>query len=248
MLQQLGYLANVVGGLGHAAMVDLDSFTGLYEASPRVRTLVDHAIRAKALGSLNTMLGYARLMDRGFWINRAYHADSRSNIRAFRSLADVLAGDVRADAIERLVRFFRDDLLDLYHFTRQFGGGDLRPGPGDRVRMDSLHILRQALMIYILILVCRVPRFAEHNVTSRDDLIRLALVMDIESVVGIVEEEFSLGNRTARQSDLAEPGAGQLQMADYQAIETTILEPVRKAHALIVRISLAIGCLYGAHG
>jgi phosphoenolpyruvate carboxylase len=248
VLQQLGYLANVMGGLGHAAMIDLDSFTGLYDSSPRIRTLVDHAVRAKALGSLNTMLGYARLMDGGFWISRAYHGESRSNIRACRSLADVLSGDVRADAIERLVWIFRDDLLDLYRLCHRLGYGELRPGAGDRISMDSLHVIRQALMIHILILICRVPRFAEHNVTTREDLIRMALMMDIDSVVEIIEAEFSLGNRAARSTDLTEAGAGQPQVEDYQAIETTILNPVRDAHALIVKVSCAIGCLYGAHG
>lgn len=248
ILQQFGYLANVIGGFGHAAMVDLDSFVALYDASPRIRTLVDHAVRAKALGSLNTMLGYARLMDRGFWISRAYHGESRSNIRAYRSIADVLDGDVRADAIERLVWIFRDDLLDLYHLCDQLGFGDLRPGTADRVLIDSLHILRQALMIHILILVCRVPRFAEHNVTSRADLIGMALAMDMESVVEIVEDEFSLRDKVERRTDLTETGAAQPQAEDYQSIQTAILDPVREAHALIIKISLAIGCLYGAHG
>ena len=247
-LQQLGYLAHVIGGLGHAAMVDLDSLMGLYEASPRIRTLVDHVARAKAFGSLNTMLGYALLLDRGFWISRAYHGETRSNIRACRSLADALAGDGRADAIERMVWYFRDDLLDLYHLCEELGYGELRPGAGDRVLMDSLHILRQGLMIYLLILVCRVPRFAEHNVTSREDLIRMALMMDIESVVEIVEAEFSLGDALKSRDQVAEAGAGQPEIEDYQAIETSILNPVRDAYALIVKISLAIGCLYGAHG
>ena len=248
ILQQLGYLAHVIGGLGHAAMIDLDSLTALYDASPRIRILVDHVVRAKSLGSLNTMLGYALLVDRGFWISRAYHGETRSNIRACRSLADVLAGDVRADSIERLVWVFRDDLLDLYHLCDQLGYGELRPGADDRVLMDSLHILRQALMIYLLILVCRVPRFAEHNVTSREDLIRMALMMDIDSVIEIVEAEFGLGRGPRRRDEVAEAGTSEPQREDYKAIETSILNPVREAYALIVRISLAIGCLYGAHG
>jgi phosphoenolpyruvate carboxylase len=194
------------------------------------------------------MLGYALLLDPGFWISRAYHGQTRGNIRAYRSLADALAGDGRADAIERLVWIFRDDLLDLYHFCEELGHGELRPGATDRVLMDSLHILRQGLMIHILILVCRVPRFAEHNVTSREDLIRMALTMDIESVIEIVEAEFGLGHEFKSQDTVAEEGASQPQTADYQAIETSILNPVRQAHALIVEISLAIGCLYGAHG
>jgi phosphoenolpyruvate carboxylase len=248
ILQQLGYLAHVIGGLGHAAMIDLDSLMSLYEGSPRFRALVDHVVRAKAFGSLNTMLGYALLLDPGFWISRAYHGESRTNIRACRSLADALVGDGRADAIERLVWIFRDDLLDLYHFCDELGFGELRPGEGDRVLMDSLHILRQGLMIYLLILVCRVPRFAEHNVTSREDLIRMALQMDVESVVEIVETEFGLGEDRKPRDAVAEEGAGQPQTEDYQAIETSILNPVREAHDLIIKISLAIGCLYGAHG
>ena len=74
------------------------------------------------------------------------------------------------------------------------------------------------------------------------------MTMDMDSVIEIVEAEFSLRDKAERRDDVTEQGAGPAQTEDYKAIETTILTPVRQAYALIVKISLAIGCLYGAHG
>ena len=76
----------------------------------------------------------------------------------------------------------------------------------------------------------------------------MALMMDIDSVIEIVEAEFGLGSTLKSRDKVAEAGASQANFVDYQAIETSILNPVRDAYALIVKISLAIGCLYGAHG
>ena len=57
-----------------------------------------------------------------------------------------------------------------------------------------------------------------------------------------------LGDALKSHDEVAEAGTGQPEIVDYQAIETRILNPVRDAYALIVKITLAIGCLYGAHG
>ena len=76
----------------------------------------------------------------------------------------------------------------------------------------------------------------------------MALQMDVAAVIEIVEAEFGLGEGLKPRDAVAEEGAGPSQTVDYQAIETSILNPVREAYDLIIKISLAIGCLYGAHG
>ena len=48
-----------------------------------------------------------------------------------------------------------------------------------------------------------------------------------------------LGDALKSHDEVAEAGAGQPEIVDYQAIETRILNPVRDAYALIVKLRLA---------
>ena len=66
ILQQLGFLANVISGMGHAATVDVEEFVEVYQRSPRLRQCFELVLTAKRLGSLNTVLSYCRLVDPGF--------------------------------------------------------------------------------------------------------------------------------------------------------------------------------------
>ena len=50
ILQQLGFLANVISGMGQAAKVDIEEFVGIYHRSPRLRQCLGRALAAKRLG------------------------------------------------------------------------------------------------------------------------------------------------------------------------------------------------------
>ncbi|MBT3809691.1 MAG: phosphoenolpyruvate carboxylase, partial [Rhodospirillaceae bacterium] len=63
ILQQLGYLANTVGGLGGAIAIDPERFQGIYDQSPRLQSLVDLAYRADSYGSLAAFRAYVGLFD-----------------------------------------------------------------------------------------------------------------------------------------------------------------------------------------
>lgn len=78
LLQQLGYLINIIGGIGHAAALDLDRFGQLAENSPRFRLILDSVVWGKRLSSLSTLMAYCRIVDPSYWINRAYAGGDQS--------------------------------------------------------------------------------------------------------------------------------------------------------------------------
>ena len=249
ILQQLGFLANVISGFGSAAQIDADQFVELYESSPRLQQLLGHVLAAKELGSLNTVLAYAKLLDNGFWIDRGYHGYQPRNLRAYRKLGFMLNDDRRTRAARQIVWRLRDDLIDLYRLSKLIGVDDVRISGNERVSLDIIHAVRIALIIDSLALICRVPRFAESTRHSNEDVLRQALSLDFDEAQAIIRQEFSLDKTTHSQTDVAEAqNYRDESYSDYQAIAEQILAPLERNNQMIKRITQMISGHYGAHG
>ena len=248
ILQQLGFLAIVVSGIGTAANVDRDQFAEIFSQSPRLQQFMRHVDEAKQHGSLNTLLAYARLMDNGFWIGRAYHGDQRANQRAYRQLASHLEGAEFATAMRQTAWRLRDDLIHLY---RLFGVLDLsspRTTGDQRLDLDLLHAVRLALIIDSLIRVAKAPRFAESNRHSNADLINAALRLDFETAALIIGLEFPETDSQAG-FDLEEAeNYSQSETQGYQATRAQLLDPILDNQQTIREITQLISGHYGAHG
>ena len=249
ILQQLGFLGNVISGFGSAANIDTDLFARLYEISPRLRQLCQHVLAAKQIGSLNTLLAYAKLLDNGFWIDRAYHGYQPSNMDAYRQIGLRLVNDPRANAVRNIVWIFRDDLINLYELSKSVGVNDVRVSGEERIGLDVLHALRIALIIDSLALICRVPTFSDSNRHTNEDVLGAALALDFEEVENIIRQEFSLNKVQTKFDSLAETqDYDDGGSTDYNVIEEQILVPFRKNRKIIMLISQMVSGHYGAHG
>ena len=249
ILQQLGFLANVISGFGSAAEIDTDQFAELYETSPRLQQLLGHVLGAKAIGSLNTVLAYAKLLDNGFWIDRGYHGFQPRNLRAYRKLGFMLNDDRRTRAIRQIVWRLRDDLIDLYRLSKSVGVEDVRISGEERVSLDMIHAVRIALIIDSLALICRVPSFAEPTRLSNEDVLRQALSLDFDEAQAIIRQKFSLDKTKHEHSEVAETqNYRDDSHSDYQAIAEQILVPLERNNQMIKRITQMISGHYGAHG
>ena len=249
LLQQSGYLANVVGGLGQAGMLDIDQLSELYSRSPRLRQLIDHALTARNLGSTTALMAYGALFEHNFWINSAYQNREIIHVRSARTIAYALGTQEPAEAISRLSALLRDDLLDLARLARRLNIENVHlPVSKEHLLIDSLHVLRLMMMIQTCSLVSRLPRFAEHNATTRQDLIRMAIGMDIPAVARVIEQEFNLGHKGDHSEAFTEPGRAEEASLRYQEIDTAILKPIQRMHRMMVHISMVVGLIYGGHG
>ena len=248
ILQQLGFLAIVISGMGRAAQIDTDRFSEVYTHSPRLQKMMQHIQQAKHLGSLNTMLAYARLTDNGFWVGRAYHGNQHGNQRAFRQLAASLRQSSSAASIRQTVWRLREDLIDLYRLFDGLEMGSARTLGDERITPDLLHAVRIALIMDSLIRVSQVPRFAESNRYSNSDLISAALRLDFETVCTIVEIEFP-DITSAERPELAETESYKDgNPSSYADTRADILTPLKQNQFLIRQITQLISALYGAHG
>lgn len=249
ILQQLGFLANVISGLGHAATVDLEEFADVYENSPRLRQCTEHALKAKKLGSLNTTLAYCQIVDPGFWVNRAYHGRFPDNQRALRILFSHLRRFPRFRDIQQTVWKFRDDLVDLYGLVQKIKREGVRTTGEQRGELDLLHAIRIALILNSLMIVCKTPRLGETYHQSNDDIITLGLSLDFKAASDIIREAFS---QSFEKNFSGEPRERETYSGDVRgnlsAIDKEVLKPLEDNQKVIDQITQLVSLYYGAHG
>lgn len=249
ILQQLGFLANVVSGIGSSAYVDSEQFLDVYQASPRLQQCLGHVRSAKTLSSLNTVLAYCRISDAGFWVNRAYHGKQHRNQRAFRKLGQHLRNDTQATGVRHIVWRLRDDLVDLYRLVDRIDKTSIRTTGEDRSVLDLLHAIRIAAIIDSLVLICQTPTLAESNQYSNADILALGLKLDFATATTIIQSAFTTGLAANETDDLVEPEDYSVSNSgNYSVIEEQVLKPLAHNQHIIHTITQMVSAHYGAHG
>ena len=196
ILQQFGYVANVVSGLGSAVGSERERFVELAKKSVRLRPLIEMIARAKQLSSLNAVTANAMIFDPGFWAHRAAWTREPRLDAAFKTLASRLLDDDRAAKIKGLAHFLRLDAIELHTLLEEIG---LEAGkiPDDhRLELDLLQAIRLALMMRIFILAAQLPRFTPTNEVTYDQIVRQALSLEIPEVIAVVRQAFPLRTNT----------------------------------------------------
>jgi phosphoenolpyruvate carboxylase len=248
ILQQFGYVANVVAGLGAAVGSERDRFIELARSSRRLRPLIEMIARGKQLSSLNAMGANGIVFDPGFWAWRASWGREAGLDPAFRALASLLLSDDRNGEINGLVHHLRLDAVELHAMLEEIGieGGKI---PDDtRLELDLLQAIRLALIMRVFILAALMPRFSTREISHRQ-LFEMALMLDVPAVVAEMRQAFP---RRAKADDSArydEPATYRPQgIDDYGRVETEILAPMEEAYELIREIGTGISHHFGAFG
>ena len=248
-LQQLGFLANVISGFGKSALLDVDQFIEVYKVSPRLKQCLNHVLKAKSLGSLNTTLAYSKLVDGGFWVNKSYHGKQAENLIAYRRLSSHLLKYSYPDEIKEIVWKLRDDLLDLYRLTELINKKSIRVVKRARADLDILHAIRIALIIENLVLITKVPNIAESNDFSNDDIIASGLQLNFLNACDIIKKSFSTGSSLDNKLSLSEKeNYSKINVKNYELIEKNIINSIEYNQNILFLISNLISNKYGALG
>ncbi len=250
ILQQFGYVANVVAGLGAAVGSERERFVELAKRSPRLRLLIEMIARAKQLSSLNAVGANAMPFDAGFWALRAAWGREPQHEAPFKTLAARLLEDNRAGAINGLAHHLRLDAIELHSILEDIGleGGKI---PDDhRLELDLLQAIRLALIMRIFILAAQLPRFTTTNDVSYDQVFRQALALDIPEVIGFMRQAFPHRFEKAVDGSAFQEQATYRphSIDDYGRIETEILAPMEEAYEFVREIGTGISHHWGAFG
>ncbi len=164
ILQQFGYVANVVAGLGAAVGVERERFVELAKKSPRLRPLIEMIARAKQLSSLNAVGANAIIFDAGFWAQRAAWEREPHLDGAFKFLADASARRRPRQKINGLAhspaaRRHRAALA----FSKTSASRAARSPTTTAWSSTSCRRSALALIMRIFILTAQLPRFTPTN-------------------------------------------------------------------------------------
>lgn len=250
ILQQFGYIANVVAGLGAAAGSEKDRFIDLVQRSPRLKTLFAMVARGKQLSSLNAMGANAMVFDAGFWASRASWGREAALESAFRNLATFFLDDERSESISSLVHHLRLDAIDLHAILERVGLEGGKIPDNDRLELDLLQAIRLALIMRVFILAAQLPRFSTQNDLSPAQLFAMALSLEVPEVVNFMRQAFP------HRVDRAAASAGFDERAtyrprgidDYGRLENEIFEPMERAYEMVREIGTGISHHFGAFG
>ena len=250
ILQQFGYIANVVAGLGAAVGSDRARFVALAARSSRLTTILEMIATAKRLSSLNAMSANAMVFDPGFWAARASWGREEALQPAFRLLSGYMLDDDRATSINKLVHHLRLDSIDLHAIMTEAGHGNVNELDESRLELDLLQAIRLALIMRVFILAAQLPRFAPQNDTSPTILLGKALALDVPDVVSFMRQAFPHRVSAAQDGALYDEKATYRPRGidDYGRLETEILEPMEQAYEFIREIGTGISHHFGAFG
>ena len=239
ILQQLGWCANTLQGLGAAAARHPDAFDRLLEDSPRFRRALDFAAHALAHSDRDVLRATVMLVDPGTWLDRAAHTADASRRHDLVSVAHGLERlGLWADTQAMSHRIENDYLL-------------LRDAWPDAPAMASsellLHALRQALIARIWLLAARIPYFAPRHGLTRDALGDQVLRLDIPAALAELALIFPPAPDTASQLDFHEPSARAGGDA-YAREHEELFRPIAVLFDQIREIGTAIMHEVGAFG
>jgi phosphoenolpyruvate carboxylase len=239
ILQQLGWCANTLQGVGTAASRVPEQFAEMREGSARFRRALDFVDYGLKHSDLDVLRAVIAMIDPGSWLDRAAHTFLPGRARA---LADV------AGALE---------LLDLWAPAQAM----FRRLQADHVRLREawpaapqmateemlLHALRISLISRIWLLATGVPEFSPRHGITRDALLLRILRLDVPGALAILAEVFPATPDPAADRDYAEP-AGPRAAVSYRREHERIFAPLARLFGLVREIGTAVTHHVGAFG
>jgi len=243
ILQQLGFLANTLYGVGRAAAKDTETFAMMRQRSPRFRRAMDMVATALDKSDLDVLRAYADIFNPGMWLNCSRRGCSPLRTKRVRGLAGLTEKLPKHERVARLIRRLQADYLMLV---------ELHPAARtpQRDRLILLHALRVAVIQQICLLASEIPPFSPQHGLTRDDLIARILALDVTNAIHRLAQIFPKKDPAlAGNEDFGEPSSYRPEASQSYAVEhENLFEPLLRLYDLARRIGSAITYEIGALG
>ncbi|BDI60323.1 phosphoenolpyruvate carboxylase [Qipengyuania nanhaisediminis] len=250
VLQQLGYPVNVIAGIGSAADGNYEEIAQLLSSSARGRQLLRLARASNALASIKTVAAHGELFNSAYWATRPYRGTEPHLSPACETLAEYLTNDDRSGVFRRLASQLRVDALKFHRLLEHLPGDDAPENPQETRRMiGAAQSLRLALMQHIFLKAVSVPVFSRANDISREDVLEMVFSLRIEEALAQLRRAFPVHFPSPADFALDEQADyPDTRNEGYAAIARDFIDPIERAYALMLRLSVAIANRFGAHG
>jgi phosphoenolpyruvate carboxylase len=253
VLQQLGYPANVLAGVGTAAGDAAEALAGLLGGSVRGRQILGLVQAANSIASIKTLAAYGELFNSAYWATRPYRGTETALSAPCLALAQRLVDDDRSGQFRRLASMLRVDNIRLRQLLAHLpvqvpdAAGD-PTAEATRRTLGVLHAVRIALMQHMFLRAVAMPVFSRRNDISRDDVIEMILSLRVDDALVQMAQAFPLAPDPGSWA-LDEPSDwpdGDTQA--YAGIKARFIDPIAGAARLLPLISIAIANHFGAFG
>ena len=239
ILQQIGWCANTLQGLGAAAARQPESFVELRESSPRFNRALDFARHALLHSDLDVLRAVVTLLDPGSWLDNAAHSHDPKRVQALAEVARALEVFDLWAPVQAMFRRIQSDHLMLRAVWPD------APRMGTRELL--LHALRIAVIQNIWLLAVRIPDFSARHGVTRQGLMQRLLRLDVPGALALLGEVFPAAPNPAENHDYGE-ARGARAAVSYDREHKTIFEPMARLFALVREIGTAITHEVGAFG
>lgn len=239
VLQQLGYYANVIHGLGAATAEAPDQFAELRTRSARFRNALGLAEAGLGISDIDVLGAYAASLDPGTWLERAARTRRPGRREALVSVAHALESfGLGPDAASLLRRLLADSIALRAAWPEA-------PLMSDRLFL--LHAIRITAIHRVWLIAVAIPDFSPRHGMTRSMLLRRLLQLDIEGAVAMLEKIFPPVIDVASTLDFGEPVPAR-RPASYEREHRTLFAPLRELAVLIREVSAAVAFECGAFG
>ncbi|MBW4022728.1 MAG: phosphoenolpyruvate carboxylase [Proteobacteria bacterium] len=239
ILQQLGWCANTLQGLGLAASRNPDAVSELRRTSPRFRRAMDFASHALRHSHLDVLRAVVETLDPGTWLDRAGHSRIPGRREALMAVA---TGLEQLGIWSEVLAMFRRVHAD--HLALRAAWPDA-PAMADRELL--LHALRLACIHRIWILTAMIPDFAPRLGVMRTGLQQRLLRLDVPAALTTLGRIFPSAPDDSSGTDFGEPGTSP-NVLGYGREHAEIFTPMGRYFALVREISTAVCHEVGAFG
>ncbi len=239
ILQQLGWCANTLQGIGAAATRHPEVFADMRQNSRRFHRAMDLASHALAHSDIDVLRAVIATLDPGTWLDRAAHTPERADHEALVAVARALERLGIWAAAQSMFRRVQADHLALR---------DIWPdAPRMATREVLLHALRLALIHRIWLLATEISDFSPRHGLTRQVLEGALLRLEIEPALEVLAQIFPAASDQSQDLDYAEPAAPRGTTA-YVREHAEIFAPMRSLLGLVREIATAITHEVGAFG
>jgi phosphoenolpyruvate carboxylase len=239
ILQQIGWCANTLHGLGAAAARHPETFTEMRQNSRRFHRAMDLATHGLAHSNTDVLRAVIATLDPGTWLDRAAHTRRPGRREALVSVARALERlNIWADVQSMFRRISAD------HLSLRVAWPD---APHMATREVLLHALRLALIHRIWLLSTEISDFSPRHGVTRPVLEAAILRLDIDASLQVLAEIFPAAPDASADCDYGEPAAPR-GTAAYAREHREIFDPMRRLFALVREIATAITHEVGAFG
>ena len=239
ILQQLGWCANTLQGIGTAAARNPELFDSMRAESRRFRRALDLPLHGLLHSDIDVLRAIVGTLDPGTWLDRAAHTQRPGRRGALMAVARALE---RLDLWAPVQAMFRRVQAD--HLALRAAWPD---APRMQAREVLLHALRLAIIQRIWLLATEIPDFSPRHGVTKAVLEAALLRLEVPAALKLLGEIFPAGSDAIGEQDYGEPPAPRI-VGSYVREQTAIIGPIRALFDLVREIATAVSHEVGAFG